>query len=186
MLIIHRNSQIFTWARLGWCPVGSTSWVIPSMGRAELCTGEQTQPYTGCDWRRWGEGKAPASSTNPAVEFMNPKYTTLEAGEGIRILVMLGHDLFRLWKPRDNQRTGVCVTSRPVTSRTWSLFTSAIEWLPWLHLHIHSTTEIYSQRPLLGAVEEEDALPVIMLGSCKKSGCVNLKRVCALHSPLQV
>lgn len=52
-------------------------------------------------------GKAPASSTNPAVEFMNPKYTPLEAGEGIRILVMLGLDLFRLWKLRDNQGTGV-------------------------------------------------------------------------------
>lgn len=42
---------------------------------------------------------------------MNPKYTPLEAGEGIRILVMLGLDLFRLWKLRDNQGTGVWVTN---------------------------------------------------------------------------
>lgn len=56
---------------------------------------------------------------------MNPKYTPLEAGEGIRILVVLGHDLFRLQKPRDDQGTGVWVTSRPVTTSKWSLFTSA-------------------------------------------------------------
>lgn len=63
-------------------------------------------------------GKAPASSSNLAVEFMNPKYIPLEAGEKIRILVMLGHDLFRLQKPRDNQGTGVWITSRLVTSWT--------------------------------------------------------------------
>lgn len=50
-------------------------------------------------------GKAPASSTNPAAEFMNLKYTPLEAGERIKILVMLEHDLFGLWKPRDDQES---------------------------------------------------------------------------------
>lgn len=144
MLIIHRNSQIFTWARLGWCPVGSGAewsspwpeqscalWADPALHRVWL---EEVRG-----------GKAPASSTNPAVEFMNPKYTPLEAGEGIRILVMLGLDLFRLWKLRDNQGTGVWVTNWSVTSWIWSLFTSATKWLPWLHLHIHLIIEIDSQ-----------------------------------------
>lgn len=104
------GAQWDPWA--GWSPPwAQQSWAEPALHRVWL---EEVRA-----------GKAPASSTNPAVEFMNPKYTPLEAGEGIRILVVLGHDLFRLQKPRDDQGTGVWVTSRPVTTSKWSLFTSA-------------------------------------------------------------
>lgn len=75
-------------------------------------------------WADPGEGKL-LLHQQTQQQFMNPKYTPLEAGEGIRILVILGPDWFRLRKPRDDQGTGVWVTSRPVTSWKWSLFTSA-------------------------------------------------------------
>lgn len=76
-----------------------------------------------------------------------------------------------------------------VRSWTWSLFTSATKWLPWLHLHIHLIVEIgaessvkLTQRPVVGGVEEEeDALPVILVGSCKKSGCLSYM-LCVLYT----
>lgn len=73
-------------------------------------------------------------------------------------------------------------------SWTASLFTSATKHLPWLHLHIHLITEIdaqssvkLTQRPVVERVEEENALPVILRDSCKKSGCVSYM-VCVLYT----